>query len=1523
MSKKKTLFLLAILLLLGVSITPHSYAFDNETNMALPILSEYQPFFQDPGSVNTELISSVTPAFSGNGQAVPDKLGCQVDWWDWFDVFQIRNTLLCGIIGDDDREAVENTTDVPWRAIVSFNAFFTNGIQGCTGFFIDPHTIATAAHCLYDTRAGRATSVRIYPARNGNDIPYGSYDVDEDSIFISQGWLNGQRRTEYDYGAIVLPNDDIGNQVGWFNLAVLNNQELADTYLHTAGYPWGTYFFDWETNCMFGHCKLMRDEEPMYDFNDSEIRYTLDTTDGQSGSAIWYESGSSVNVVGIVSNTCMPNVYNCAPRITESVVSDFQRWSRRPGPATLSLTVKLANPSSLNNFNHSTDVAVVALQSGTNQILFGPQIVTTDANGQYASLELTGLKSGRYAICAKAKYYLGQCAWNVNVNRGTAISLDFSNGNSRPAEPGDIDPYGGDNEINTLDSEMIKSEWRTYGGQSCPPCRFDMNRDGIFHAEDALLVIQRDGREYRGEGNFGRPFATQRNGSTASEGSEGSTRSSEASVGTGFARVEPTNVTKSVGEVFDASLFFDTGGNAVTGSDVKVYYDPAVLEVLDEDGGTEGIQISNAALFPNVYRNSVDPSEGIIWFSASYDLNDEQFNGSGTLATLRFRVLAGTPFSTQVYPVVESNTTNESNAAQFETAFDVLGSAAISTYTLNGAERPEPSISLSVSSNSDLNETLLHVTAQVNEPYNQVDCVDFNLVSDFDVPVSVSDCEGGDGWSALLDTSTLSDQTGVRMIGRVNLRTTQGDYSTTSENITLDRTNPNILSSNFSPQTPSPGESVQVEVNIDDNLSQQIYAELWVNRANDSSQNGEWVRVDETLVTRSSSSPPFVANMTWDTTGFDEGEHLIAITVQDDAGNWNSWSSTQTTDSSAVCPSSNRAKENDHQSVSSSVPCGVELVGQIGGSAEAVSVDGNYAYVGAGPRLLILDISNPSSPTKVAQTEVLPDTVNDVVVADRYAYVVTAGSGLHIFDIRNPLAPNQVGSFDNGYTAAVTVANNVAYLVNSLGLRIINVANPQAPTEMAMLDMSAASDVAVAGSYAYVTVADWSNNSGGLHIINISTPTPNEVAALDIGKAFAVAVANNIAYLITESSLRLINVASPTTASEVGAIDISFASDVTVVDNYAYVADSSSLRIIDVSNPAALREMDDYHIEGSGKGVAMAADMALVASSYGGLQLINVANPTNATKESTFDTWIAAGVAVANNVAYVSDGWDSHLYAIDVSNPATARELAVFKGSSSNWQDWRGVSVAGNHAYLGGDELSMFDIANPAAPTKLADFNIGEVYGGRVSVVDNYAYVAAGEDRGLRIIDISNRNAPFEKSTFDTPGYAYDVVVADNYAYIADGPQGGLRIIDISNPSAPRQEGSYDTQGDAYSVAVAGNYAYVTEGREGGLRIIDISNRSAPFEVGAIDTPGWAYDVEVVGRFAYVADFHYGLRLINVANPAAPIEVGSFDTAGYANNVTVVGGYAYLSTRHGGLAILRVTGPRSFQHQLFLPAIKR
>jgi hypothetical protein len=112
----------------------------------------------------------------------------------------------------------------------------------------------------------------------------------------------------------------------------------------------------------------------------------------------------------------------------------------------------------------------------------------------------------------------------------------------------------------------------------------------------------------------------------------------------------------------------------------------------------------------------------------------------------------------------------------------------------------------------------------------------------------------------------------------------------------------------------------------------------------------------------------------------------------------------------------------------------VEYVGHIGGSTEAIFVQGNYAYIGEGPRLTILDITNPASPTVMGNTAPMPGLVQDIYVSGNYAYLAGYSGGLRVINISNPGCPTEVGFYDSpGSALDVYLSGNHAYLADLSG----------------------------------------------------------------------------------------------------------------------------------------------------------------------------------------------------------------------------------------------------------------------------------------------------------------------------------------------------------------------------------------------------------------------------------------------------------------------------------------------------------
>lgn len=586
----------------------------------------------------------------------------------------------------------------------------------------------------------------------------------------------------------------------------------------------------------------------------------------------------------------------------------------------------------------------------------------------------------------------------------------------------------------------------------------------------------------------------------------------------------------------------------------------------------------------------------------------------------------------------------------------------------------------------------------------------------------------------------------------------------------------------------------------------------------------------------------------------------------------------------------------------------VELVGQIGGASNAVAVQGSYAYLGVGPRLVILNLADPSQPSVVGQTAVLPGVVCGVAVAGNYAYVAAGDGGLRIINISKPATPVEAGAYDTpGSASAVSVSGSYAYVADKWGgLRVIDVANPAAPVEVgARATPQVANGVAIAGNYAFVAAG-----SSGLRVINVTNPAaPDEVGAYDTpGEAYGVAVMGNYAYIADYlGGLRIINVANPVAPVEVGALaGLGHAYGVAVMGSYAYVAGGFELHIINVSNAAAPVTAGVFDTPGYAEGVVVAGSYAYVADDSGGLRVIGVANPSTPREAGAFDTLApkhSLNVAVVGSYVYIAD-YLGGLRIIDVTNPAAP--IAV--GAYDTPGDAEDVALAGSYAYVadGSSGLRIINVTNPAAAVAVGALDTPG-YARGVATAGNYAYVAGMSD-GLRVIDVTNPAAPNEVGALAVS--AYDLAQAGGYAFLLE-LNSQLHVVSVADPAAPIEIGSYDdTVGYAYDVAVAGGYAYIAHGWDG-LQIINVTNPAVPTKAGAYDTPGQAYGVAVEGGYTYVADGNNGLRIINVTNPAAPVAVGALDTPGVANGVAVAGNYAYVADYDGGLVILRLASELS------------
>ena len=246
---------------------------------------------------------------------------------------------------------------------------------------------------------------------------------------------------------------------------------------------------------------------------------------------------------------------------------------------------------------------------------------------------------------------------------------------------------------------------------------------------------------------------------------------------------------------------------------------------------------------------------------------------------------------------------------------------------------------------------------------------------------------------------------------------------------------------------------------------------------------------------------------------------------------------------------------------------GMRLIGQtLLGPARQVVVQGNYAYMGVGCGLLILDVSDPAWPVEMGRAYI-STRIEDLAVQSGYAYVVDALDGLAIVDVRDVRNPRVVGKANFGFNMfGVAVKDTLAYVVGSGGIQdssdffVINVKDPTAPFVVAGYDTSWGHKIQVVDTLAYVTAAGW---NVGVEIYNISNPFDvRQIGQTSgLGNTEDIVIRDTLAFVASpDSGLCVVNIKDPRTPQKVVCFNPSgppYAGpySISVLGNYVYLCD--------------------------------------------------------------------------------------------------------------------------------------------------------------------------------------------------------------------------------------------------------------------------------------------------------------------------------------------------------------------------------
>jgi len=240
--------------------------------------------------------------------------------------------------------------------------------------------------------------------------------------------------------------------------------------------------------------------------------------------------------------------------------------------------------------------------------------------------------------------------------------------------------------------------------------------------------------------------------------------------------------------------------------------------------------------------------------------------------------------------------------------------------------------------------------------------------------------------------------------------------------------------------------------------------------------------------------------------------------------------------------------------------------------AEAASIQNGIAYLLTGAYFNLYDVSDPTRPEWLHGSPV--GSFAQIQVVGEIAYFVSHLYGLQAWDVSDPTTPSRIATLDlpHPFFRDLAVRAGIAYALNDReGLITVDVSDPSALARVGWLDaFQNPWRLAVRGHLIYVA-----DHTAGLRVVDASDPADLRlVATLPLpGRTVDVAVAGDFAYVLgLESGMWIVDLADPVAPSVIGLVATGGgAQDIEIEGALAYVSGGTrgSIQVIDISVPSA------------------------------------------------------------------------------------------------------------------------------------------------------------------------------------------------------------------------------------------------------------------------------------------------------------------------------------------------------------------
>jgi len=570
------------------------------------------------------------------------------------------------------------------------------------------------------------------------------------------------------------------------------------------------------------------------------------------------------------------------------------------------------------------------------------------------------------------------------------------------------------------------------------------------------------------------------------------------------------------------------------------------------------------------------------------------------------------------------------------------------------------------------------------------------------------------------------------------------------------------------------------------------------------------------------------------------------------------------------------------------------------GSSYAIDVSGTTVVLGDGGYVTTIDVHDPFHPRRLTSVAV---GGGDVLVSDIKAHrghaFVAYWNQVEVLDITDPLYPTSVASLECDSPEALTIENDLAFVVGS-ELCVYDVRDPAAPLRLSSTNISDVWGLSVALTEQYLYVGGYRY----LQAYDISDPSHPEqlwrlVVTDDQNESVkGIACADDWLYLAGTYELVVVDVSQPHFPKLTRHAGGFSCSEDIVVDGDRLYLSGCLIKIFDISQPGSPEVLSSIYPPCCGQVNKLVVKdrlgFAAVADAH--LQVFDFGDDALPSHIGSFNTPDAFKAALLNSdvLLLAANGYPDQIVAMDIRH---AQQPTVI--STLPFQGWiRSINVYGTTALCATeDTLTAIDFSRPTEPTTLGAVNpLGRIKD--VDVDGTFAFLTT--DRlTLRTVDVSHPRTMAESGYLPLALAGRRVAAAEGIAAVSLADAAGIVIVDVSDPRLPSELSRIDdVPAWVGPMAINDGFLWVAASEDGLVRY-DLHDPRNPMRLEPIE---WVLDaVGVAGDndLMLVFDAQFGARVLLARDPTDVRQLVAYPLdeympeveIGYGKGVMAASGY--------------------------------